>query len=203
MTVSRRQWLLLGLPVLAVVGGFLVGRGAAALSTLTAPEPPTLVQAVAQGQWDTIVRMIEAGEDPGLPIVLEQPIFGWSRGDVVSPLLVGIAQGDKKQVAFLLSSTKHKADAPNDQALCVVARFGHSDVAEVLFRLGVPGGPEKGCDGHQEMPEDVAMRFRNVNLAVAIRNYRTDTRVVRTSPDCDCQNAEAGASGARPLKCGC
>lgn len=172
MTGARRQWLLFGLPVLAVVAGFLVGRGAAAMATLTAPEPATLIQAAAEGQRDAIVRMVQAGEDPGLPTVLEQPVFGWSRGDVVSPFLISIARGDKEQVAFLLTSTKHKAEAPNDQALCVVARLGNLSVAAILFKLGVPGGPAKGCDGQQEMPEAVAARFGNTSLAGALRTYR-------------------------------
>lgn len=172
MTVARRQLRLLGLPLLAVAVGFLLGRGATTVSVLTAPEPETLLQAVVQGQRDAIVRMIQAGEDPGLPIVLEQPVFGWRRGDVVSSLLVGIAQGDDKQVAFLFSSTKRTADAPNDQALCVVARLGNSGVAVVLFKLGVPGGPEKGCDAQQETPEQVAARFGNITLARALTSYR-------------------------------
>ena len=124
--------------------------------------------------------MVQAGADPGRPVVLKHPMLGWRKGDVVSPLLVGIAEGNSVHVAFLFKNTKRKDHAPNDQALCVAARFGHGSVASMLFGMGVPAAPQRGCDGRDKMPEEVAARFGNGSLAKALKTYRQS----RARPRC-------------------
>ncbi len=186
-TISRNAlvlWLIAALSIIGIIAGFNMAVG-----------PFGYFGADTVGYYFSSERMIEVGADPGLPTVSEQPIFAWARGDVMSPLLVGIAQGDKEQVAVLLNSSKYKADAPNDQALCVVAQFGHSNVARVFFRMGVPRVPRHGCYGEEEMTEEVAARFGNTTLAQALRDYRNRGETVPAHAASDCTQSPQRGGG--------
>lgn len=166
---------MLFLPLLFFGTGALIAGLSIRTAKLMAPEPVTLVDAAAVGQDDAIFRMVLAGEDPGLPVVLEHPLIHWKKGEVTSPLLVAIAVGDLGKSAYMARHTRRLADPPNHLALCVAARYGHTNVARFLMKMGVPPVPKDGC-GELERPEDVAAKYREGGLSRELRRYRIETR---------------------------
>ncbi len=172
MTFTRRAPFLLILPFLFFGAGALTAAVATRATALIAPKLDTLVEAAMLGQEDAIFRLVSAGDDPGLATVLQRPMFRWRVGDTTSPLLVSVAFGDLRLVAYMLKNTKRLAEAPNDKALCVAARFGHSNVARLLIEVGAPAVPRDGCGGEQRRPEDVAYQRRAKSLGDLLRDYR-------------------------------
>jgi hypothetical protein len=175
MTFTYRVPIVLGLPVLFFGAGMLTAEMAPRAAELAAPEPVALIDAVAARHEEAIVRMILAGEDPGLSVVLKRPVFHWRRGETTSPLLVAIAGGDLNRVAYLARRTQRITDPPNDQALCVAARYGHSNIARFLMEMEVPALPKSGC-GTLRRPEDVAEKYGARRLAKELWQYRLETR---------------------------
>jgi hypothetical protein len=171
MTRTNRVPILLLLPLLVFGAGILSAGVATTAAKLIAPEPVTLLDAVATGHDEAIFRMISEGDDPGLPDVLGSPVLHWRRGDSTSPLVVAIGGGDINMVAYLARRTKRIADSPNDQALCVVARYGHSNVARFLMKMGASAVPKSGC-GKLRRPEDVATKYGSGSLAKELQRYR-------------------------------
>jgi hypothetical protein len=175
MTLTNRVPILLFLPLLFFGVGMLTARLATTAAKLIAPEPSTLLDAVAGGNDEAMFRMISAGDDPGLPVVLERPVLNWERGDTVSPLLVAIAGGDINKIAYMAKHTQRIADPPNDQGLCAAARYRHSNIARFLMNMRVPPVPKNGC-GKLRRPEDVAAKYRSGSLAEELRRYRIGAR---------------------------
>ncbi len=143
MTLTNRVPFLLFLPVLFFGAGMLSAGLATRAAKLIAPEPVTLLDAIVIRNDEAIFRMISEGDDPGLPGVLGSPVLHWRRGDTTSPLLVAIGGGDINKVAYMAKRTQRIADPPNDQALCVAARYGHSRRCPIPDEDGSAGGPEK------------------------------------------------------------
>jgi hypothetical protein len=171
MTLTHRAAILLFLPVLFFGLGILTAGVATRTAKLIAPEPATLLDAVAGGNDEAMFRMMSAGDDPGLPAVLERPVLHWERGVVVSPLLIAIGGGDINKVAYMAKHTQRIADPPNDQGLCAAACYGHSDIVRFLMKMGVPAVPKNGC-GVMRRPEDVAAKYGSGSLAKELRRYR-------------------------------
>jgi hypothetical protein len=171
MTLTNRVPILLFLPLLFFGAGILSAGVATTAAKLIAPEPVTLLDAVVIGHDEAVFRMISVGDDPGLPGVLRSPVLHWRRGDTTSPLLVAIGRGDLNKVTYMERHTQRIADSPNDQALCVAARYGHSNVARFLMKMGVPAVPKNGC-GKLRRPEDVAAKHGSGQLAKELRQYR-------------------------------
>ena len=67
------------------------------------------------------------------------------------------------------------AQSPNDLALCVAARYGHSNIARFLMKRGVPAVPKNGC-GELRRPEDIAQKQGSGGLARELRQYRIEER---------------------------
>ena len=173
MTTAGRLFVLLALPLLFCSAGALSAVWATKAVKLIAPEPVTLIDAVAAGDEEATYRMVSAGKDPGLPVALERSVFHWRKGDVVSPLLVAVVESDPNQIAYLAQQTRRLSEPPNDEALCVAARYGNSNVARLLMKLRVPVVPENGC-GEIRMPEDVAAKYGSGGLSKELRQYRTE-----------------------------
>ena len=171
MTPMKRLAVLLLLPLLSFCAGTISARVATTAVKLAAPEPLTLLDAVASGQDEAMLRMISKGADPGLPGSLKRPVLHWRRGDTTSPLLIAIGGGDLNKVAYMMKYTRRIADPPNDQGLCVAARYGHTNLAQLLMKMKVPAVPKFGC-GKLKRPEDVAEKFGSRGLAKALRSYR-------------------------------
>jgi hypothetical protein len=86
MMFKHRAGVLLFLPMLFFGLGSLTAGVATSIATFIAPEPATLLDAVAGGNDEAMVRMISEGEDPGLPAVLKRPVHllgAW--GDSIAP----------------------------------------------------------------------------------------------------------------------
>ena len=174
MTIVSRGSFLLLLPFLFFGGGALTAGVATEAAKRVAVEPTSLLEAAAKGDDDAIFRIVSAGQDPGSLAVLQRRVFQWQRGDATSPLLVAIAKGDFDNVTFMLKHTQHLADPPNDQALCVAARFGRFDIARFLMQKGVPAVPWNGCVGGR--PEDLAAERGFGSLADELHQYRMKTQ---------------------------
>jgi hypothetical protein len=174
MTFASRTPLLLLLPFAFLAAGALTAGLATQGVKLLAVEPVTLLDAAALGDDDAIFSLIAAGQDPGAPVVLQRHVFDWGPGDTTSPLLVAIAEGDFDNVTYMMKHTQDWPDPPNDQALCVVARFGRLEVAKFLMKRGAPAVPQTGCLGH--MPEDLATKQGFGSLARALHKYRVETQ---------------------------
>ena len=168
-------------PAVFFVLGAVVALAAIRVVEFAWPEPKTLLEAVEQQWTGTTYRMIAHGEDPGISVKAKRQILQyWGPGQTTSPLLVGIARGDADLVAYMVENTRLLETAPNDQALCVAGRFGHSNVAKVLFRAGVVASPLDRCDGQGARPEDIAERFGHGSMAKALRHYRLE--IAESSP---------------------
>jgi hypothetical protein len=163
--------MLLILPVLFFGLGTMSAGMATKLVTLVAPDPETLLDAVAGGNDEAMFRMMSEGQDPGLPGALKHSVLYWMRGDIVSPLLVVIGEGDINKLAYMAKHTHRIAEPPNDQGLCAAARYGHSNVVRFLIKLGVRAVPENGC-GEMKTPEEIAAKYGSASLARELREYR-------------------------------
>ena len=167
-------------PFFLFVPFFFFGVGALTAGVATeavkrfAVEPITLLDAAARGDDDAIFHIVSAGHDPRDPVVLQQQVFQWRPGDSTSPLLVAIAEGDFDNVTYMMKHTRHLADPPNDQALCVAARFGRRDIARFLMLRTTPALPQNGCIGSK--PEDLAAEHGFKILANELRQYRLQTQ---------------------------
>jgi hypothetical protein len=171
MKLTHRMAILSFLPLLFFGLGILAAGVATRTAILIAPEPVTLLDAVAGGNDEAMFRMISAGVDPGLPDVLKRPVLHWPRGATVSPLMVAIGGGDINKVIYMAKQTPRIAAPPNDQGLCVAARYGDSNIVRFLMKLGVPAVPKNGC-GELKRPEDVAAKYGSASLARELRQYR-------------------------------
>ena len=187
---------LLGLPLLL----FCAGAGVAAVGIEAvqsiAPEPANLLEAVAQGHNDEIFNRVSAGEDPGRSAVVAHAMFHWRPRDTTSPLLVAIAGGDINKVAYMVNHTALMASPPNDLALCVVARYGHSNIAQLLMKRGALPVPKDRC-GEEATPEDVARRYENFGLGETLRDYRLSKEQGASTEDSGAR-VDAGAGEATP-----
>ena len=172
MIAMRRTAVLLLLPLVFFGTGAIVAGLSIRAAKLVAPEPVTLLDAAVLGRDDVIFRMVTAGEDPGHPVVLERSSIHGSKGDTTSPLLVAIATGDLSRITYMLKQTQRMADPPNDLALCIAAKYGHSNVARHLIEIGAPV-PKDGC-GDGKMPEDIAVERGAKSLAARLRRYRIE-----------------------------
>jgi hypothetical protein len=168
-------WLLPLLPLFFFGAGLLTAEVATRAARFVAPKPTGLFDAVKLEQNDAIFSMISAGADPGVAVVLTEPLYYWGPGAKTSPLLVAIAHGDRTRAAFLLQHTRRLSEPPNDQALCIAARFGHSSLAEFLISKGARAVPKGGC-GEIQYPEDIAARYGSGRLSGKLRRYRLETR---------------------------
>jgi hypothetical protein len=171
MTIAHRLPVLLALPFVFFGAGAMTAVVATKVVTLIAPKPATLLDAAAAGDEEVIFRKVSAGEDPGLPVVLDRPLFHWQSGDVVSPLLAAIVGGDPNEIAYLVQATRRWAEPPNDRALCVAARHDNGSAARYLMKIGAPAVPKEGC-GEAQKPEDVAAKYGASGLARELRQYR-------------------------------
>jgi hypothetical protein len=146
MTLVSRAPVLLLAPLLFFGAGALTAVVATETVKRVAVEPATLLDAAARGDDDAIFRFVSAGQDPGAQVVLQRRLFQWQPGDTVSPLLVAIAEGDLDNVTYMIRHTERLTDSPNDQALCIATRFGHSDIAKFLMQKMVRLPSKKVCD---------------------------------------------------------
>jgi ankyrin repeat protein len=174
MTFASRATVLVLAPLLFFGAGALTAVVATETVKRVAVEPTTLLDAAARGDDDAIFRIVAAGEDPGVQVTLQRQVFQWQSGDTTSPLLVAIAEGDFDNVTYMVKHTGHLADPPNDQALCVAARFGQSEIARFLIQRGVPAVPKDDCAGKR--PEDLAAERGSASLADALRRYRMESQ---------------------------
>jgi Ankyrin repeats (3 copies) len=147
MTSASRALLSLLAPILFFGAGALTAGVATKVVKSVAVEPSTLLEAASRGDDDAIFRFVSAGQDPGLPAVLQRNVFQWQRGETTSPLLVAIAEGDFDNVTYMVKHIQHLAEPPNDQALCVAARWGHSDIAKFLMQRMPSAVRRNGCVG--------------------------------------------------------
>jgi hypothetical protein len=164
---------IMSLPMLFFGLGVLAAGVATRTAIFIAPEPKTLLDAVAGGNDEAMFRMMSVGDDPGLPAVLKRSVLHWVRGDTVSPILIEIGRGDINKVTYMAKNTRRLGEPPNDEALCVAARYGHSNIVRLLMKIGVPPVPKNGC-GELGTPEDVATKYGSINLARELRQYRLD-----------------------------
>ena len=172
MKTTHRFPILLMLPLVFAGAGMLAALMATKAATLITPEPVTLLDAAATGNDEAIFRMVSAGQDPGSPVILERTVFHWRQGDVASPLLAAIAADSTlSEITYLVSQTRRLTESPNDQALCVAARYGRSGVAEFLMETGAPAVPKGGC-GEAKWPEEIAKKYGSSGLARQLRQYR-------------------------------
>ena len=104
---------------------------------------------------------------------LKFPVLHWQRGQETTPLLVAVGRGDINIVAYLALNTKKIGIPPNDQALCVAARYGHTNVANYLIERNVSAVPRGGC-GSEALPEDVAKKYQSFSLADVLQRYRLE-----------------------------
>jgi hypothetical protein len=173
MTLIHRMALVSFLPLLFFGLGILAAGVATRTAILIAPEPETLLDAVAWGNDEVMFRMMSEGDDPGLPDILKRSVLHWRRGDSVTPILVEIGNGDINKVAYMAKNTRRLWEPPNDEALCVAARYGHSSIVRLLMKMGVPPVPRNGC-GELGRPEDVAAKYGSINLSSELRQYRLE-----------------------------
>jgi hypothetical protein len=174
MTLNHRMTMLLFLPVLFFGFGILSAGLATRTAILIAPEPKTLLDAVAGGNDEAMFRMMSEGDDPGRPDVLKRSVLYWEHGDTVSPLLVAIGQGDINKVAYMAKHTQRIAEPPNDQGLCAAARYGHSNIVRFLMKMRAPAVPKDGCR-ELKRPEDIAAKYGSASLGRELRQYRLGT----------------------------
>ena len=168
-----RQLVLILQPPLAT---FALGIASAAILTAVAalqrPEPTTLVQAATEKRADMAVRLILRGERAGEPVVLQQDLLHWRKGDKTSPFLAAVAVGHENFLRFMLQRGVRLDEAPNDQALCVAARYGHGGAARIIMGSGAPYSTCEGANGRGGFPDEVAASMGYPSLARRLRDYR-------------------------------
>lgn len=172
MNLSRPSPLLLMMPLLFFGAGALTAAVAARLTGLVAPKLKTLMEAASLGQEEAILQLVTSGEDPGKAAMVQRPVYHWKSGDTTTPLLVTIAGGDLRLVAFMLKHTTRLAESPNDRALCISAQYRHSSVTRLLLEKNAPAVPKDGCSKNERMPEDIAFKGHAKELGNLLREYR-------------------------------
>ena len=84
------------------------------------------------------------------------------------------ADSTLSEITYLVRETRHLSDPPNDQVLCLAARYGHTNVAELFIKMVVPAVPKDGCD-EKMLPEEIAKRNGSDGLSKILRQYRLDS----------------------------
>ena len=154
MNDKPRLILLFAIPALFLGVGAFAASMATTGAKKAAPVATTLLEAVLFEQDDLIIEHVLDGDDPGQAITLRRAVFHWNIGDNVSPLLIAVAQGRPRRVAFLLRYTDKLEEVPNDQSLCVAARYRHSNVTRLLTQAMKDWSATPQCNGTRSS-EDV------------------------------------------------
>lgn len=167
-----RQYLSILLVALSAFAAGVVSAGMlVVLATMWRPEPKTLVEAAAKKQPDTAVRLILQGARPEKPVILQDDLLHWQKGDSTTPFLAAVAVGHINFLRFMLQHGVRLDEAPNDQALCVAARYGHGGAARTLMESGAPYQTCEGANGNGGFPNEVAARMGYPSLAQRLRDY--------------------------------
>ncbi len=186
MTV-RQTLLFLIAPVVALLAGIGSATAVTALAMMQNPEPKTLAQAVENGQIDMAVRLILRGAHADAPTVLKGDLLHWRKGDVITPFLIAVARGRDDFVQFMLLRGVRLDVDPNDQALCVAARYGHGSSVRLLMASGAPYARCEGANGQGRQPGEIASKQGYRSLARLLQSYGLQR--------------EAETSSANPVRC--
>jgi hypothetical protein len=168
---SRRPILLLLAPLAALGAGVAIAASSISLAMVQTPEPKTLIHAVADDRIETAVRLIMQGQKADRPIVLTRDLLHWRKGDTTTPFLVAVAMGRDNLMHFMMNNGVRFDVEPNDQALCVAARYGHGSSVRLLMASSAPYAPCEGSNGGGRHPGDVASRQGYKSLAKLLRTY--------------------------------
>jgi hypothetical protein len=168
---SRRPILLLLAPLAALGAGVAIAAALISLAMVQTPEPKTLIHAVAEDRIETALRLILRGQKSDQPIVLDRDVLHWRKGDTTTPFLVAVAMGRDNFMHFMMNNGVRFDVEPNDQALCVAARYGHASTARALIAGGAPYASCEAPNGAGKHPGQVASRFGYKSLAKLLRNY--------------------------------
>jgi len=180
MRPALRLALLIGSPVAALLLGALGASLLVEAAKVSAPEPRNLLQAAAE-RPGAAVRRIMGGEDPASPVLLDKKLLHWRKGEWVSPFLVAVASGEEDLLRVMLAAGAPFRSPLNDQALCVAAAYGQGGVARLLMREGAPYVRcARRAGGH--LPEDIASRAGNRELAQLFRLYRKVGAIAQAKP---------------------
>ena len=160
---SRRPILLLLAPIAALGAGVAIAAVLISLAMVQTPEPKTLIHAVAEDRVETAVRLILRGQKADQPIVMDRDLLHWRKGDTTTPFLVAVALGRDNFVRFMLLNGVRLDMEPNDQALCVAARYGHAAAARVLIAGGAPYASCEAPNGNGKHPGQVSPRGSGIS----------------------------------------
>lgn len=180
---SRRPILLVLAPLAALGAGIAIAAVLIAVAMVQTPEPKTLIHAVAKDRVETAVRLILRGQKSDQPIMMDRDLLHWRKGDTTTPFLVAVALGRDNFMRFMLLNGVRFDVEPNDQALCVAARYGHAAAARVLIAGGAPYASCEAPNGNGKHPGQVASRFGYKSLAKLLRSYGLQREAETSSDD--------------------
>jgi hypothetical protein len=109
-----------------------------------APRRSTLAEAI---EWHDVPRafaLVRAGQDPNLPIVVNDPSLTGGRDRPVSPLWWAVGMHDANVALMLLDAGARIDRSEGRSADCLAEALGQRALAELLRRYGSP--PAGGCD---------------------------------------------------------
>jgi hypothetical protein len=177
--------------LLAPLAASLIGIGCAAVLIALAltrhPDSKDLLQAAEEDQVDLAVRFILRGERADAPATLESDLLHWRKGDVTTPFLIAVARGHDNLVRVMLRNGVRLDVVPNDQALCVAARYGHSSEVRLLMANRAPYSRCEQANGKGRVPGEVASK----------RGYRSIAKMLQSYG----MQREAESSSANPIRC--
>ena len=108
-----------------------------------APRRSTLAEAIAWHDVPRAFAVVRAGQDPNLPIVVNDPALTGGHDQPVSPLWWAVGMRDANAALMLLDAGARIERSEGRSADCLADALGERTLAELLRRYGSP--PAGGC----------------------------------------------------------
>lgn len=120
------------------------------LATAFGPRPPepaprrsTLAEAIERHDVPRAFALVRAGQDPNVPIVVNDPALTGGRDQPVSPLWWAVGMRDASVALMLIDAGARITRAEGWSADCLADRLGETAIAALLRQYGHP--PAESC----------------------------------------------------------
>jgi len=96
------------------------------------PRAASLADAIQHQGLEEAYAFIRAGQDPNVPLAVQDPDLTGGRVRMVSPLMLAVAVRNENAVLMLLSSGARMDLPQNRLALCLAKELGDEEISGIL-----------------------------------------------------------------------
>lgn len=98
----------------------------------TSPRAASLAEAIQEREVEAAYAFIREGQDPNVPIPVQDDELTGGRVTMVSPMMLAVASRNENAVLMLLSAGARMDLPQNRLALCLAREIGDEEIVEIL-----------------------------------------------------------------------